>query len=274
MSENTLAVLPKLEIESPAANYRLATDVAGVCKEIVIKSAIDIHGKKYVRAEGWQAIATAHGCVASARDVEQIEGGIRAIGEVRRMADGIVICTAEGFVGDDETMWAKRPMYARRAMCQTRAISRACRSAFAHVVVLMDAGLSTTPAEEVQDGGFDEKPEHPAAQAKRPYQLKPATANEYPTSSAEPLADEDAPEWKDLVIHFGKNKGIRLGDLTPAQLRWYQNPDNKPMPDGWVSKPFKGRISEQDQALRNALDESMGKSPFVATDEEFESVPF
>jgi len=35
-------------------------------------------------------------------------------------------------------------------MAQTRSISRACRSAFAHVVVMMQAGLETTPAEEVQ----------------------------------------------------------------------------------------------------------------------------
>jgi hypothetical protein len=34
-------------------------------------------------------------------------------------------------------------------MAQTRAISRVCRSAFAHVVVLIDKELSTTPAEEV-----------------------------------------------------------------------------------------------------------------------------
>jgi hypothetical protein len=40
-------------------------------------------------------------------------------------------------------------------MAQTRAISRACRSAFAHVVVMMNAGLSTTPAEEVPYDGFD-----------------------------------------------------------------------------------------------------------------------
>jgi hypothetical protein len=40
-------------------------------------------------------------------------------------------------------------------MAQTRAISRACRSAFAHVVVMMNAGLSTTPAEEVPMEGFD-----------------------------------------------------------------------------------------------------------------------
>lgn len=156
--------LAKIE---PVGEYRQSTDAAGMCGAIVKQTATNIQGRKYVSVEGWQAIAVAHGCAAGARDVERIEGGVRAIGEVRRMSDGQVIATAEGFVGEDETTWfggknkwgkeqPKRPDYAIRAMAQTRAISRACRSAFAHVVVMIDAGLSTTPAEEVPDGGFDE----------------------------------------------------------------------------------------------------------------------
>jgi hypothetical protein len=27
----------------------------------------------------------------------------------------------------------------------------------------------------------------------------------------------------DVMVHFGKNKGTRLGDLTPRQLAWYAN---------------------------------------------------
>jgi hypothetical protein len=100
--------------------------------------------------------------VASAKDVERTETGYRAIGQVRRMDTGIVICEAEGFVGDDERTWSKRDEYAKRAMAQTRAISRACRSAFAFVVTMMDAGLETTPAEEIPHGGFDDAP-RPAA---------------------------------------------------------------------------------------------------------------
>jgi hypothetical protein len=144
---------------------RRATDVAGVCKQIVLKTALEIQGRKYVRVEGWQAIATAHGCIASSRAVEKIEGGWRAIGEIRRISDGVVLATAEGFVGmDEDKTWAKRPEYACRAMAQTRAISRACRSAFAHVVVMMEAGLSTTPAEEVPAEGFDNAAPAPAPQ--------------------------------------------------------------------------------------------------------------
>jgi hypothetical protein len=164
--------------------YRQSTDAAGLCGAIVKQTASNIQGRKYVSVEGWQAIAIAHGCAAGSRDVEKIEGGVRAIGEVRRMDDGQLIATAEGFVGEDEPTWfggsngrgrtlPKRPDYAIRAMAQTRAISRACRSAFAHVVVMIDAGLSTTPAEEVPEGGFVEgqvlegavSPREPATQA-------------------------------------------------------------------------------------------------------------
>jgi hypothetical protein len=164
----------EIQLSQPAELVRQSTDIAGLCKQIVLKSAMEIQGRKYVKVEGWQSIATAHGCLASSRDVERIEGGYKAIGEVRRMSDGSLLASAEGFVGEDEPTWfggpmpdghggtktlPKRPDYAIRAMCQTRAISRACRSAFAHVVVMMDCGLSTTPAEEVPQGGFHDEPE-------------------------------------------------------------------------------------------------------------------
>jgi hypothetical protein len=138
--------------------HRQATEVASLCKEIVTRTAQNIQGRKYVRVEGWQSVANAFGCVASAKDVERTETGFRVIGQVRRMDTGAIICEAEGFVGDDERTWAKRDEYAKRAMAQTRAISRACRSAFAFVVTMMDAGLETTPAEEVPAEGFSDSP--------------------------------------------------------------------------------------------------------------------
>jgi len=151
---NAIAVVPADH------DFRHSTDAAGLCGAIVKQTARNIQGRRYVAVEGWQAIAIAHGCAASALDVERVndEGmsGFRCTGIVRRMSDGAEIARAEGFLGDDERTWSNRPVYARRAMVQTRAISRACRSAFAHVVVMIDAGLSTTPAEEVPEGGFVE----------------------------------------------------------------------------------------------------------------------
>jgi hypothetical protein len=133
-----------------ASSFRASTNAASLCAAIVKATAKPIQGRKYVAVEGWQSIAIAHGCTASARDVEKVEGGWKAIGEVRRMLDGRLIAQAEGFLGEDEKTWASRPLFARRAMVQTRAISRACRSAFAHVVVMIDADLGTTPAEEME----------------------------------------------------------------------------------------------------------------------------
>jgi hypothetical protein len=145
------ALTPREPPSSGAALYRMSSDAAGLCKDIVLATAQTIQGRKYVRVEGWQAIAIAHGCIASSGTVTRTATGYSAIGRVINMATGIEMASAEGFVGDDEKMWAARPEYACRAMAQTRAISRACRSAFAHVVVMMQAGLSTTPAEEMEE---------------------------------------------------------------------------------------------------------------------------
>jgi hypothetical protein len=135
-----------------------ASGVAAAAKQIVTATAIDIAGKKYVRVEGWMAVAAAYGCIASADEPMRLDTGYQARGVVRRMSDGVILATGYGFVGDDEDLWAARPEYARRAQCQTRAISRACRSAFAFVVVMMQAGLETTPAEEMLGTDGDQKP--------------------------------------------------------------------------------------------------------------------
>lgn len=92
--------------------------------------------------------------------MEKVDDGYRAVSELRRISDGVLLATAEGYVCFDELtwfggvdkggkVWPKRPDFAIKCMCQTRAISRVCRSAFAHVVVLIDSDLSTTPAEEM-----------------------------------------------------------------------------------------------------------------------------
>jgi hypothetical protein len=219
-----------------AAHIRQATDVAGACREIVKATAQRIGQKDYVRVEGWQSIAVAHGCVASARDVERVEDGWRCIGEVRRMDTGQVIATAEGFLGDDEEMWAKRPTYAKRAMCQTRAISRACRSAFAHVVVLIDRNLSTTPAEEVPFGGFDDK----QLNADKYEEPTAAEVKEITAQLVEEKKTKDS-EVKDMVVGFGKYKGQTVRQIARSSegfswLMWLTEQPLKNAPDG---QPYK-----------------------------------
>lgn len=142
-------------IESkPADNIRLATDVAGLCKQAVVKNSIKISGKNYVKVEGWQTIGAAYGCLAEIESVEEatVEGvnGLKSWSRLKRISDGAILSRASAFLGDDEDqrgIIGKK--YARYAKVQTRAISRILSNAFRFVVTMMDAGLETTPAEEI-----------------------------------------------------------------------------------------------------------------------------
>jgi hypothetical protein len=251
-----------LALPATAELMRQATDVAGVCRDIVSKTALSIQGRKYVRVEGWMSIATAHGCMASAGPVERIDGGYRCMASINRIRDSVVLCTGEGFVGEDEATWfggvspggknlPKRPDYAIRAMCQTRAISRACRTAFAHVVVLMDSGLSTTPAEEVPDGGFDNNAQPPTATpAPEPRRVTPTQA---PAAVAVPRDPQPAGDdsWRMVVVppFIKKYAGQTLGDMADKDLQWWAQ--------NYEPKPWKGRISDKDLDLKAALMEGL-----------------
>jgi len=261
-------------------HIRQATDVAGACRAIVKETCQRIGQKDYVRVEGWQAIAVAHGCVASARDVERLEDGYRCIGEVKRMDNGQVISSAEGFLGDDEKMWFERPTYAKRAMVQTRAISRACRSAFAHIVVLIDSKLSTTPAEEIPIGGFEDINTDKYEQAPKPVKLDTVKSD---SISKADLADITAKlngvavktnggEPRDMELKFGKHKGSTLrqiaafGNKGLDYLEWLSKQDLKPGADG---KPYKNDI------IRNEIiAEILAEADAIAKGNPNDEIPF
>lgn len=238
-TSNTTAALATIDAKAhPGMLMRQATDVAGVCGEIVKRTAQDIQGKKYVKVEGWQSIAVAYGCVASSRDVEKVQGGIRAVGEVRRMSDGILIATAEGFVGDDEKMWQSRPEYARRAMAQTRAISRACRSAFAFVVTMIDGSLSTTPAEEMD--GIDVPASRQTVNASQP--ARSTSPAPKPSSQGNGM----------LFPNFGRAKGKPVFGADKKDLEFYANSAQRSLDD-----PSKSRWHEKERALLAAIEAEM-----------------
>jgi hypothetical protein len=237
---------------------RQATDVAGVCKEIVLRTAMEIQGRKFVKVEGWQSIATAHGCVASIREVRQTEDGTAAVAELKRISDGAVLASAEGYVGADEPTWyggdaevwdkelrrkvmktlPKRPDYAIRAMAQTRAISRVCRSAFAHVVVMMDAGLQTTPAEEMAGIEVTAEPVHEPKRAESVRQA-PARATEN--------TGTDDPDWRMFPVpkFVKKYHGGVLGDMAKKDLAWWAT--------HYEPKPCNGSIQQKDLDFQDAL---------------------
>lgn len=247
--------LPKSEIVKHEAQFavgeaaRIGTDIAGVCRAIVKQTAMSIQGRQYVKVEGWQAIASAAGCGVAIVEVAEDLDGIKSVAEVRRLSDNALVGRGEGFVGEDEPIWSggpnpnggkdypRRPAYARRALAQTRAISRACRSAFAFIVVLIDANLSTTPAEEVPEGGFDQ----PTSPIRPPSQRPSPPAADFTPNSNEPRR-------AGVKVPFGSDKGKDLAELTPKALSsladWLQKQ---------VASPAKQNYREQNQALLDAV---------------------
>lgn len=232
------AVIESPQSQEVAGLYRRATDVARTCREIVLRSSVMIGKSKsrHVRVEGWQAIAVCHNCCPSAGEVERVYGrdgdwiGYKATGYVRN-AQGIILATGEGFVGFDEVdrygryTWRNRPEYAGRAMAQTRGVSRACRGLFAHVLVLMDAGLSTTPAEEMIIETDPEPQAAPGAAGKHP---PPATGAElvHRLGTFEPgLVRDGLCQQGELLAHLAREGG-KLGhqgavaEWPEAAVQW------------------------------------------------------
>lgn len=207
MSEAALAIVDTGENEKPDALMQRAKLVAEVCRTAVLRLAIEIDGKKYLPVEAWCTIATAYGCVPSIREVVEEDRGIRAVAELRRM-NGSVVAAAEGFCGLDEPRWATQPLFARRAMSQTRAISRVCRTAFAFVVTLMDSNLSTTPYDEITRGDD-----------------KRASSQTTVTGTVTSLVAVKAPpeRSKGTEVRFGPSKGKFLPDLNSDELQWVLN---------------------------------------------------
>ena len=78
----------------------------------------------------------------------------------------------------------------------------------------------------------------------------PAVASK-PASTAPkdiPLPSEVIDNATDIAVHFGKNKGTPLGNLSPKSIEWYaQEPEPRLRNDG---KPFPPR--PEDLLLRNA----------------------
>lgn len=243
MTEAIVKQEARLTVQESA---RFGTDIAGVCREIVLRTAKKIQGRDFVPVEGWQAIASAAGCGVAVVEVAEELEGFKAVAEVRRLSDGALMGRGEGYVGEDEPVWSgggrnpktgqpyeRRPAYARRAMAQTRAISRACRSAFAFIVVLIDKNLSTTPAEEVPEGGFD-------AHEPPPHRPSPPAADFTPNN-------QPGDYRSGVQVPFGKEKGKDLAEIDARALSSLADYLGKQVED-----PAKAQYRARNQQLLDA----------------------
>lgn len=94
------------------------------------------------------------------------------------------------------------------------------------------------------------------------------------TASGEiPMPSEVIDNAETVEVHFGKNKGVHLGSLSPKSLEWYaQEPEPKLKRDG---TPFSSRT--EDIFLRNAartiIHQKRGTLPLPASKPVLQSPP-
>jgi hypothetical protein len=157
-------------------DWNKSNKVAELCKAIVQATSKKLGGRSYIPIEGWQSIAAAWGCTPATEEPQRTEDGYRVKAVLKRDADGMILSTAYGFVGDDEPLWANRPRHANEGMAQTRAMSRVCANKFRFIPVLMKIeNLATTPFEEMP--GIEDHssiPREPAPPRRRPPAPTPA----------------------------------------------------------------------------------------------------
>lgn len=259
---------------TPAA-WRQTTDIAGVVRDLVLSLTIKIGDRRYLPVVGYQAIANGYGCVGSCSKVERVEGGWLATGEVRRMSDGAVIATGFGFAGDDEkASWAKAE-FSRMSMSQTRSIGRACRSAFAFIVPIIDKGLETCSAEEMPsvEGSVVDRAALPAGKS-RTESLKDRVKAVVGTNVKRPTPPQDVPPMSDFsdeeqppeeemseeqddsgfVFPFGRNKGEPLSRVNVDSLAF-----GVKTLTASVADPGKAQYRESNEALLAAIKRELAR---------------
>lgn len=152
---------------------------------------------EHVELEGWQTCGFLSGVTAIVRwcrevpDSDPITYESRA--EIVRVDTGLIIGGGEGTCSRAETRWANADLFAIKSMSQTRAQSRAYRGLLAWIMVL--AGYSPTPAEEVPPEGFD----HGQAPSSGPKVVKATVSR----------ADEARAKTREKTEH-GKGRPVEL----------------------------------------------------------------
>jgi hypothetical protein len=114
-----------------------------------------------------------------------------------------------------------------------------------------DSGSATAPTSRKYPSGeaaFDAenkakpKQKDPLDQRRETKLRTPATNDIEPVDI---LAQEGFENWREVKVHWGKDKGKTLGSLTAKSLSWFI--------EQWIPKPYKGTWNEKDLLLDAAL---------------------
>lgn len=250
--------------DNPIEVINRAKEIAGPLADLVRvrELSVNIQGREHVRVEGWTLLGSMLGvfpvCVWT-KNLSNPDGWEARV--EARTRSGDVVGAAEAQCTRDENQWSYTPKgrngqpltprddYALRSMAQTRATSKALRQPLGFVMHL--AGFDATPAEEMPQQTTD-------VRNSDPHGFSEARAD------AQVAADvAAAPNAADVTVHFGKNAGTRLGDLSKKQLEWYAHT--------WEPNPQ--FANDQDQWLKAAAQVLVDGVP-AATSDVLDEIPF
>jgi hypothetical protein len=152
----------------------LAEQVARIVQGNGLSMRFGTSPREYVFIEGWQAISRVNNEQphATVKDVvRDPETGDELIHARAWLSDarGTIVSRADGYCSTGESRWRDKPFYARASMAQTRALAKAMRLRHAWVMVM--AGYSPTPAEEMSEDLIDARPAGSAPAPARPQEL-------------------------------------------------------------------------------------------------------
>lgn len=209
----------------PKEKVALATEIADALKDVLDKKQLikKIPGKngqytEHVELEGWQFLGSMCNVTAKIQSTERLEdGSYVASAVVVRSDTGVEVGRGESMCSKSEKRWGYADEYAVKSMAQTRAMSRALRGVLAWVLVL--AGYSPTPADEMPPGGFQNQPGFVNAPAPQP-KAEPSV----PVAELKALYDRALAQGKVMEPALGgwlirefAHEGFKPGDRLSAQ---------------------------------------------------------
>lgn len=209
---------------SPSMIIEEATDIANQLADIIKTKKLykPIGAKSHVFVEGWTTLGALLGVFpypeSSVRLDREDEIAYEASVVVRTL-DGVEVSKGEAICSSKEANWRNSDEYAIKSMATTRATSKAMRIPLGWVMVL--AGYSATPAEEMMGKGFtqpktSQRVQQPAPGTKKRVVNRPKSSNRPKSIQTKPedsVFDATMPEAEKVQ---NPEDNVQDGDITPT----------------------------------------------------------
>ncbi len=209
---------------SPSMIIEEATDIANQLADIIKTKKLykPIGAKSHVFVEGWTTLGALLGVFpypeSSVRLDREDEIAYEASVIVRTL-DGVEVSKGEAICSSKEANWRNSDEYAIKSMATTRATSKAMRIPLGWVMVL--AGYSATPAEEMMGKGFtqpktSQRVQQPAPGTKKRVVNRPKSSNRPKSTQTKPEDSEFDATMPEAEKVQNPEDNVQDGDITPT----------------------------------------------------------